>query len=235
MEFTGINYADLARQFGTVAHEGNVYWLTQHPDYSNRPFGGWWGDAQEGESYTAEFEADAVDGAGDVYRVRWQFEVVKGEEPELDSLDWDEIADVTLVEMAEDDDDGPSLYTIAYNHPALRQFVPSEKSPHLDALQATGLLDALTPDQTAEIVRLMQTAYRNGQRAQGAERIDNDAVWLDGVGGLERQPDGTWRLTMPDEQGRSAAAAAMGSVSSPAKTAAVRENGKKGGRPRKRS
>jgi hypothetical protein len=90
----------------------------------------------------------------------------------------------------------PSKYQQVYD--ALPKYVPSEKTPHIDALEAAGLLDALTVDQAALAVVIAQTAYRRGQASRGAEKIDNDAVWLYGVGGLEKQPDGTWKLTMPD-------------------------------------
>jgi hypothetical protein len=114
------------------------------------------------------------------------------------------------------------------------QLIPSEKTPHLDALEGKGLLDVLTVDQAATIVQLMQSAYRNGQGAQGAEKIDSDAIWVNGVGAIERQPDGTWKLTMPDKGvDRSAAASAMGSVTGGKKADTARENGKRGGRPRK--
>ena len=115
----------------------------------------------------------------------------------------------------------------------LRQLTPSEKTPHLDALEDRQLLDALTVDQAAIIVQLMQTAYRNGQTSQGAEKIDSDAVWLNGVGALERQPDGTWKITAPDKGVMATVASLVGSVKSEAKSASSRENGKKGGRPRK--
>lgn len=125
-----------------------------------------------------------------------------------------------------------SKYQQVYD--ALRQLVPSEKTPHLDALEDRQLLDDLTVDQATIIVQLMQSAYRNGQASQGAEKIDGDAVWINGVGAIECQPDGTWKLTMPDKGvDRSAAAAAMGSATGGRKADTARENGKKGGRPRK--
>ena len=60
-------------------------------------------------------------------------------------------------------------------------------------------LDQLDLDQLTTIVKLMQTAYQNGKASAGAEMVDNDAVWLNGIGGLERQSDGSWQLTMPDQ------------------------------------
>jgi len=115
--------------------------------------------------------------------------------------------------------------------------VPSGKMPPIDALADNGLLGELTPEQAARVVIIAQTAYRNGQASMGAERIDNDAVWINGVGGIERQPDGTWKLTMPEDGGidKSTAAATLGSVKSEAKAAAARKNGLKGGRPRKKN
>jgi hypothetical protein len=121
-------------------------------------------------------------------------------------------------------------------HPShhLRGYVPSEVWPHVKALQAAGIYGRLSEDDQGIIIKLMQAAYRNGQASQGAEKLDNDAVWLDGVGSLERQPDGTWRLVSVSE-----IAAALGrrggSATSEAKRRASRENGKKGGRPRKHS
>lgn len=78
---------ELAAKYGTVTHEGKEYTLTSIADYSNRLFTGWWGDAQEGEEYTAEFSAPAIDDEGNKYRVYWQFDAVKGEEPE-DNGNW---------------------------------------------------------------------------------------------------------------------------------------------------
>ncbi len=155
-------------------------------------------------------------------------------------------AALILFRVSEDEDDAedeedvaPSKSQLVNDHPLLRAFVPSAKSPHIDALIDAGLFD-LTVDQLASIVKLMQTAYRNGQYSRGAEKIDRDAVWLDGVGALERQSDDTWKLTMPDKGVDISTAAATlgrkgGESTSPAKTDASRLNGKNGGRPRKYS
>lgn len=79
--------------FGTINQDGNEYTLTQEADYSNRVFPGWYGDAQEGESYTAEFSAAAVDANGDTHRVYWQFDEVKGQErADAGSYDWSDVA-----------------------------------------------------------------------------------------------------------------------------------------------
>lgn len=48
-------------------------------------------------------------------------------------------------------------------------------------------------------------------------------MWIAGVGGVERQPDGMWKLTMTDSGiDKSAAAAALGSSTSQAKAEAER-------------
>jgi hypothetical protein len=80
-----------------------------------------------------------------------------------------------------------------------RCYVPSAITPHLDVLDAHNLVDStLTVDQLADIVVSMQEAYRNGQASTGAEKIDTDCVWVSGIGALEQQPDGSWKLTAID-------------------------------------
>lgn len=80
-ETTDPTYAAKVKEFGEVTFEGKSYALIAQADFSNRVFVGWFGDAQEGEEYTVEFAARAVDAKGDPYEVYWQFETVKGEEP----------------------------------------------------------------------------------------------------------------------------------------------------------
>lgn len=91
-----MNTQQLAQQFGTVTHIGTEYTLTQEADFSNRQFAGSWFDAQEGDEYTAEFSAKALDAEGNEYWVYWQFETVKGEEPALDGYPWSD-AHITSV------------------------------------------------------------------------------------------------------------------------------------------
>lgn len=79
---------NMTSNFGTVTHEGKKYTLTQEADFSNRQFVGSWFDAQEGEEYTAEFSARALDAEGNEHWVYWQFDTVKGNECPLDSYPW---------------------------------------------------------------------------------------------------------------------------------------------------
>lgn len=138
------------------------------------------------------------------------------------------------------EDDPPGPYSRVYDHPLLNSYVPSARLPHIDALGKSGLLYELTAEQAAKVVIIAQTAYRNGQASMGAERIDTDAIWVNGIGVIERV-GGEWKLTAPAEQTKSQAAAVLGHATSPAKTLANRAKanlppkpGKKPrGRPRK--
>lgn len=77
--------------FGTVNHNGKVITLTDQAVLSNRVFTSWWGDASEGESYTAEYHANGVDENGNDVMVYWQFDEIKGQEPEDESnYPWDD-------------------------------------------------------------------------------------------------------------------------------------------------
>ena len=62
-------------------------------------------------------------------------------------------------------------YTVRQpSHHLLPDLVPSEVEPHINALEAAGIYDDLTHEQQATIIRLMQTAYRNGQSSQHDRR-----------------------------------------------------------------
>jgi hypothetical protein len=84
--------AELDQKYGSVTHEGQTYTLTDVATHSNRPFPGWWGDASENEpSYTDEWVCAAIDADGNEYDVYWQFDAIKGEEPEdAGNLPWDD-------------------------------------------------------------------------------------------------------------------------------------------------
>lgn len=112
---------------------------------------------------------------------------------------------------------------------------PSSIRPHIEALQKSDLFDELTSLQLAEIVTLMQKAYQNGKSDAGAEKIDLDCVWINGVGGIEKQEDGSWLLVYKDKPLVAASILGHlgGSSTSEAKKKSSRENGKKGGRPKK--
>lgn len=119
------------------------------------------------------------------------------------------------------------LQTLAY--------VPSEYETHINNFPKEAF-DVLPTRLIVDIVRQIQSAYREGQASMQAEKIDNDCVWVNGIGGIEKQPDGSWKLAMPDntnsEVNISAAAAALGSIRTARKAASSRENGKLGGRPK---
>ena len=77
-------------RYGEVTYQGQEYLLQDDAQLSNRVFPGWWGDAHEGEEYTAEYSAPASR-QSHTNTVVWQFSVVKGQEPENESdYDWDD-------------------------------------------------------------------------------------------------------------------------------------------------
>lgn len=87
-------------------------------------------------------------------------------------------------------------YTVRQpSHPLLPKMIPSEVEPHIEALENASIYNDLTQEMQATIITLMQQAYRNGQVHQHAERIDSDAVWVDDIGMIERQPNDTWIVT----------------------------------------
>jgi len=80
-----------------VEYDGKQYAMTRQAELSNRVFPGWFGDADEGGNYTAEYSAPAVGTDGRDYKIIWQFDEVRGEEPDDGSnYDWYDIHDVVL-------------------------------------------------------------------------------------------------------------------------------------------
>ena len=83
----------------TFTHKGQQYTVDDDAVLSNRVFNGWWGDANEGDEYTAEYKANAVDSRGIDCDVYFQFDAVKGQEPEDESeypFDDDHISKVVI-------------------------------------------------------------------------------------------------------------------------------------------
>ena len=181
-------------------------------------------DVGEGDYLTAVYYMDdeQTQEAEDLSNLAWEIDHYK---TNFDPNDWLE------------SDTEPSRAQMVSDHPLLMTYVPSAKSPHIERLAAAGLLDNLTIEQSAKIVKIAQAAYQQGKSDAGAERIDTDAIWIDGVGGIEQQPNGMWKLTMP-EIDASMAAATLGRHTSPRKAAASRANASKppkpGSRPRGR-
>lgn len=85
---------------GRIEHEGKIYKLTADADFTGRQLDGPWNmnDVQEGEEYQFEMAASAVGEDGKKCKVVWIFWKVKGEEWELDELDYDKVYSVEEVE-----------------------------------------------------------------------------------------------------------------------------------------
>lgn len=84
-------YAQSAAQYGEVRYAGKRYALIEVAVLTNRVFTGWFGDAADGEEYVSEWAANAIGMDGNQYVVKWQFDLIRGEEPEDDSnLPWDD-------------------------------------------------------------------------------------------------------------------------------------------------
>jgi hypothetical protein len=76
--------------FGKVTLDGKTYSMTAQAELTNRVFTGWFGEAAGGETYWSEWSAPAVDTDENEYEVYWQFEQIKGDEQEPDTLNWDD-------------------------------------------------------------------------------------------------------------------------------------------------
>lgn len=85
-----------------VEHDGRGYYVddTSQAELTNRVFPGWFGDALEGEHYTAEYALDGWDTDGHPVTIYYHFDLVKGDYwPESeDQLPWDD-AHIVRVEV----------------------------------------------------------------------------------------------------------------------------------------
>ncbi len=75
-------YAENTKKHGEISFEGRSYALIAQAEPTNRIFGNSWDHAADGEEYTAEYSAPAIGEDGEEYVVRWQFTMVRGQEPE---------------------------------------------------------------------------------------------------------------------------------------------------------
>lgn len=84
---------------GKVEFEGREYALLCEPSLTNNVFPGWFGDAKNGEAYVMQWGAGAVDADGIKHSMIWEFDAVRGEEPDDDSnWPWDAVYGVERVE-----------------------------------------------------------------------------------------------------------------------------------------
>jgi hypothetical protein len=98
MEVTGIE--EFVGGSTYTLNDGRELHVVQQAELTNRVFPGWFGDAKEGEEYTAEYFLVAEDADGERYVIVYQFDEAKGEEDDPDTLPWDEISRITeVVEM----------------------------------------------------------------------------------------------------------------------------------------
>lgn len=81
----------------TINFNGKTYTLTTDAEPSSRllPYPKNYHEMETGEEYDFEMIAKAVDDEGNEYYVSWIFSEVKGEELELDCLDYDNVDNVT--------------------------------------------------------------------------------------------------------------------------------------------
>lgn len=92
------DYVACAKRHGEIEYKGKKYALVADATLTNRAFTNCWSDAEIGEEYTAEFSAKVIDADGEEYEAYWQFDAVKGEEPEDDGeWPWDN-KNITRVE-----------------------------------------------------------------------------------------------------------------------------------------
>ena len=83
--------------YGTAQHEGKTIVLNDQAELTSRlmPYMPYH-EAREGETYCFEMSAPGYDEEGNGCTVYWEFDAVKGEEPELDTYDYSEATRIVL-------------------------------------------------------------------------------------------------------------------------------------------
>lgn len=80
----------------TVTFDNKTFTLVTDAEITGRllPYPKNFHEVQDGEEYDFEMTAIAIDTEGNEYIVSWIFSAVKGDELELDCLDYDNVDDV---------------------------------------------------------------------------------------------------------------------------------------------
>tara|TARA_R110000868_G_scaffold260457_2_gene518614 strand:- start:552 stop:836 length:285 start_codon:yes stop_codon:yes gene_type:complete len=90
-------YTTAAKEFGEVELDGKKLALIEQAELTNRVFPNWFGDAEEGDTYIAEYGAPAIDNEGNTYLVIWQFDETKGQEQDdASNYNWDNVYSVSF-------------------------------------------------------------------------------------------------------------------------------------------
>lgn len=72
----------MKEDFGTIKYNGLIYALLRQACPTGRSFTRCFSDVEVGEVYTDEWHAPATGPDGKLYWVTWQWDTVKGQEPE---------------------------------------------------------------------------------------------------------------------------------------------------------
>ena len=87
-------FASFTEKFGAIEFGGKKYALMAQAEFTNRLFAGCFQDAETFDEYTTEYSAPAMGKDGNEYDFRWQFDVIKAEEPADEDHDWDNVHNV---------------------------------------------------------------------------------------------------------------------------------------------
>lgn len=85
--------------YGKIAFDEEEIRLTDEAWQTSRAFPGSFVDVEEGESYLDEWKASGVDKEGNVYRIIWQFDQIKGQELLPEELPWEDEEYIYSIEL----------------------------------------------------------------------------------------------------------------------------------------